>query len=205
MFFLYNTVVGQNSAEHLDTIVKNYINELNSTGIDTVCIYKDYCVGCIYFSKKKEDKCDADGFYVPTYIFWLDKGQTFMTLKDNCFDYSTLKIDNDSIWQFFSAKRDIIKKEEIKMPQYIEIKNGKEETYSSSVDHSRHQDIQMIIGQNIIIDKDLDDYYFSKEIEEQKNINYEYNINSCLKKFQLLISNTIKTATQKQKLQKTRR
>jgi hypothetical protein len=200
----FSDVKGQTSTENLDTLVKRYITVLNAKGVDTLFIYEDYCVGCVYTSKIDEDKCNFEGIFIPTYIFWMDKGQTFMTKKDNCFDYSIIKVPNNSIWQFFFANLVTLEREEIKIPQYIEIKNGKKETYSSFVDHSWRQGITVLIGQDTIIKKHLDDYYFIREIgsEQHKNINYSYNINSSLKKLQLIISRTIETSNQNQKLQK---
>jgi len=207
LFVSFKFTSAQTSNEYLDTLVNAYVNQLKTKNVDTICIYQDYCVGCIYSWKKNEDKCDFDGLFIPTYIFWTDKGQTYMTCKDNCFDYSSAKITNDSIWHFFFSNQNKLIKEEIKIPQYIKIKNGKEEVFSSTVDHSFHQAIKIIVGRNTIIDKDIDDYYLTKDIafEGQKNINYDYNINSYIKKFQLLIDRTIRTATKKNKLTKRRR
>jgi len=207
IFFSLKKVNGQATAEHLNTLIKSYINEMNTNGVDTFCIYQDYCVGCDYKWNKAEDKCGYEGLYIPTYIFWLKEGQTFMTKKDNCFDYSIITVENDSLWQFFFSNQDTIVKQEIKMPQYIEVKNGKEQVYSVNIDHSVHEGIQIILRQDTLINKDLNEFYFCKEVEfgQQQNINYEYNIKSPLKEFQLLIARTITTATQQQKLQKSRR
>jgi hypothetical protein len=201
-------VNGQTSPEQLDTLVKTYVYKLKKQGIDTFCIYQDYCAGCVYTWKAEEDKCSLKGhLYVPTYIFWLESGQTFMTKKDNCFDFSTIKIDSAPFWSFFFANEETMIKEEIKMPQYIEMKNEKEEIYTSSVAHSRHQGIKVILGQETTLYKDLDDYYFTKEIGfgQQKNINYEHNINTTLKEFQYLIANAITIQTTTTTLRKTRR
>jgi hypothetical protein len=207
LLFVFCSTKGQIMTEPLSLEVKNDIKELNKKGVDTFCIYQDYCVGCVYTWKTKEDKCWFTGLFISTYIVWLDKGETFMTKKDNCFDYSTIKISNDSIWKFFFKNHAAIVRDEIKIPQHIEVKNGKKEIYSSSIDHSRHQDIRVIVRQDTLIDKDLDDYYFSKMIGfgEDKNINYEHNINTSLKEFQLVVARTIKSEAGKRKLQKTRR
>jgi hypothetical protein len=207
LFTSFNVVKGQTSTEHLDILISNYVTDLKIKHIDTVCIYQDYCVGCLYMWKKDEDKCNFKGLFISTYIFWLYKGQTFMTKKDNCFDYSIIKIPHDSIWNTFFKNQDAIRKEELKIPQYVEIKYGKTEVYSSTIDHSYHQGLKVIVGQNTIIDKDLDDYYFTKKVgfNGQENINYEYNVSSQLKNFQLLIDRTIKRTTKINPLTKTRR
>ncbi|MCO5287550.1 MAG: hypothetical protein M9898_14145 [Chitinophagaceae bacterium] len=207
LFVSVNVANGQTSSDYLDTLVNNYTTDLRNKNIDTICIYQDYCVGCLYKWKKVKDRCNFSGLYIPTYIFWTDRGQTYMTKKDNCFDYSIIKIPSDSIWTYFFKNQDGIKNEELKIPQYIEMKNGKEEVYSSTIDHSRHQRLKLIVGQDTLIDKDLDDYYLTKQIgiNGQTNLNYDYNINSQLKNFQLLIERTIKMTTKLNPLKKTRR
>jgi hypothetical protein len=125
----------------------------------------------------------------------------------HCFDYSTIKIPNDSIWTTFFENQDTIKKEELKVPLFIEMRNGKEVFYSSTIDHSHHQGLKVIIGQYTLINKHLDDYYLIKKdgFSGQANINYEYNINSRLKNFQLLIDRTIERVTKLNPLTKSRR
>jgi hypothetical protein len=207
LFASTNVANGQTSSDYLDTLVSDYVTDLKKKNIDTICVYEDYCIGCLYMWKEDEDKCNFSGLFVPTYIFWADKGKTYMTKKDNCFDYSIIQIPNDSIWTFFFENRDVIKKEDLKIPQYVEIKNGKQEIYSSTIDHSRHQGLKVIVRQDTLINKDLDDYYLTKQVgfNGQININYEYNINSQLKKFQILIDRIIKRTTKQNPLTKTRR
>jgi hypothetical protein len=200
-------VSAQNSSEHLDTVVRTFIKSLNSKGIDTVLIYQDYCVGCVHSFKPGEDICVFKGFFIPTYILWLDNGQTYMTKKDNCFDYSIISIRTDSVWRFLFSNKKSLDTEEIKIPQYIVITNGKEKIYSTFIDHSAHEGIALTVGIDTIINRDLDEYYFSELIAsgDQKNINYSHNMNSSLKRFQLVISETIQTAIHTQQLQKFRR
>lgn len=207
LFVSTNLANGQNSSDYLDTLVNNYVTDLKNKNIDTICVYEDYCIGCLYKWKKAEDKCNFDGLFVTTYIFWTDKGKTYMTKKDNCFDYSIIRIPNDSIWTYFFKNRDTIKDQELKIPQYIEIKNGNEEIYTSSISHSQHQGIKIIVRQDTLINKYIDDYYLTRQIgfNGQININYEYNINSQLNYFQILIDRTIKRSTKQNPLTKTRR
>ena len=191
----------------VDSLANNFVLKLKGANIDTVCIYQNYCIGCIY-RFNEEDKYNFQGWlFLPTYIFWLDNGKTYMTKKDNCFDYSTISIPNNGFWKFYFKNEDTIKKEQIKAPQFKVIENGEEKIYSSTIDHSHHQNIRIIISQDTTIDKDIDEYYFEKEIgiAKNKNINYDYNVKSALNKFANLISLTIKEATKIQILSKTRR
>jgi hypothetical protein len=129
-----------------------------------------------------------------------------MTKKDNCFDYSTVKVETDSLWQFFIVIVTQSKKRKLKCHSILKTKM-EAEIYASSIDHSRHQGIQMLIRRDTTINKDIDDYYFSREVgfKQHKNINYDYNINSYLKNLQLIISRMISVINRKSKLTKTRR
>ncbi|GAB2843238.1 hypothetical protein GCM10027043_52860 [Ferruginibacter profundus] len=208
LFFLqpfFVTTQGQTTSNQVDSLVKSYISQLRERGIDTVCIYQDYCVGCEYSAAKDENICDFPGWiFLPTYIFWIDKGLSFMTKKDNCFDYSTIKIDNPKFWKLYFSNKDAIKQEQIKVPQFIEIKNGEKNIYSSIIDHSTRQNIK-IITKNEVISKSLDDYSFSEKIglSLKSNINYKYNSKTYLKKLQLLLDKTVEDQTKN--LIKTRR
>jgi hypothetical protein len=59
IFLLFSFISsGQNNSyEYLDTLVTNYVKELQSQNIDTICIYKDYCVGCVYPINDEIDRC----------------------------------------------------------------------------------------------------------------------------------------------------
>lgn len=206
-FILLTSFVNGQTTNEVDSLANEFILTLKAKNVDTVFVYQSYCIGCIY-NFKEEDKCDFKGWlFLPTYILWLDNGKTFMTKKDNCFDYSIIEIPKGDFWEFYFRNEDTIKKEKIKEPQFKVIENGKEKIYSSIIDHSRHQGVKVIISGSTIIDKDLDEYYFEKEvgIAKNKNINYDYNINSSLNKLAELISLTIKEETKKQKLVRTRR
>jgi len=84
----------------------------------------------------------------------------------------------------------------------------KKVTYSlGGGEHDFHQIIQVLIKQDTILNKDIQDDYFVKEIEPEKtkNLNYEYSINSVIKRFQLIIERTIRTEKTTQQLTKKRR
>lgn len=203
---IFSSTKAQNSSERLDTLVNEFVQQLADKKIDTVCVYQKYCVGYITSWKNDEDRCNSGGLFVSTYIVWLDKGQTFMTKKDNCFDYSTIQFKNKTFWDFYFTNKDTLTKEEIKIPQYTEIVKGKEQTYYSNIDHSCHQEIKVFM-KTLQIDKDLDEYNFEKEIgsAKHKNINYDNNINSFLKKLQIKIEQTITNEIKINRLTKTRR
>lgn len=208
-FIPFRTIYGQGVSGDINTGIEIYVNELKNKNIDTVCIYSDYCAGCIDTSKKEDRACEFEGLFVSTYIFWLDKGKTFMAKKDNCFNYSAIEIPTDSIWTFCFENQDSINQEKLKPVQNIELKNGEPVMAFSSIDHSRHEIINIIIGNDTVINKDLNDYNFAEYTgfiqQKDRNINYNYNINSRIKELQLLIERIIRRTTKANPLTKTRR
>jgi hypothetical protein len=165
-----------NSPEHLDTLVTNYVKELQSQNIDTICIYKDYCVGCVYPLKDEVDRCACSIIYIPTYIFWINQGKTFLSKKDNCFDYSIIEIDSTSLWKVFFKNKNYIKKEKVKPFEYIVYKNNKKKVYGISIDHSIHRDFEIMINEDSFSMK-FDEFDLQKKSDEDVNINYEHNKN----------------------------
>jgi hypothetical protein len=180
-FILY----GQNSSyEYLDTLTTNYVKGLQSQNIDTICIYKDYCVGCVYPINEESDRCYYPSIYISTYILWIKQGKTFLTKKDNCFDYSTIKIDSTAMWKIFFKYKIRIKKEKVKPFEYIVYKNKKKEIYGISIDHSTHRDFEIIVSGNHTT-MNFDDFDLQKSHNGEININYEHNKNL---KGQLIVS-----------------
>lgn len=162
---------------------------------------KSICIGCLFYTKKGDSICNPKKTFDPTYIIWLDKGVTFMTKKDACFDYSVTAMSNTSFWKYYFDNKNAIKGEKLKNPQYTEIIQGKETTHSLEIDHSVHYNIEIKIGKDSIT-KDINEFYFTKEvgIHQGTNINYEYNMSSFTKKLQQLIIESISQQMKKKKV-----
>jgi len=206
-FLLFlSTAFGQLSQPQLDSLVKKYAQNLQKKGIDTVCIYNEYCIGCLFDPVNKNNLCEGNFSSLPTYIFWKEKGKTFATRKDICFDYSTQIIANDSFWHYYFANKDKIKKEELKIPQYAEMVNGKRKIRSLNIDHSVFFQIS-IITRNETVTKDINSFYFTRElgISEEPNINYEYNMQTALNNLHMRLQNIIKQESVKKKFIRTLR
>ena len=203
IFFLFFSVTafGQLSQEQLDSLVKKYTQSLRAAGVDTICVYEEYCIGCLFYSDKDKNLCLEKISFLPTYIFWKHKGKSYMTKKDACFDYSVQKISSEAFWYYYLTNRDKIKKEELKAPQYKEIINGKEKIHSIDIDHSIYFRISLNIG-NDSMTKDINNFYFTKElgINGEQNINYDYNMLSALNNLHSVVQKTIKAETGKKRL-----
>ena len=203
--FITKISYAQNTSyQHLDTLVTNFVKELQVNHIDTICIYKNYCVGCIHIFDNETDKCNYSSIFIPTYILWLNQGKIFLSKKDNCFDYSTIEIDSTSLWKIFFAYKNQIKKEKVKPFEYVICENHKKNVYFMSVDHSNHQDFKMIINNNII-GMNFDEFNLKKEHDGNLNINYLHNLNLKGRKVIDELRQLVQGIENKQLLTKSRR
>jgi hypothetical protein len=184
---------GQLSQPQLDSLVNKYTQNLKARGIDTIFIYNEYCIGCLFQPVKGSNLCAENFSSLPTYIFWKDRGKTFATRKDICFDYSTQGITGDSFWQYFFTNKAKIKKEELKIPQYVEIENGKKNVRSIDIEHSIYFRIIINTSKDSVI-KNINSFFFTKDLgpNEELNINYENNIRTSLYHFHMMIQGLIK-------------
>jgi hypothetical protein len=162
------------SYQYLDILVSDLVKELQLNNTDTICIYKNYCVGCVHIVENENDRCGYSSIYMPTYILWLDQGKTFLTKKDNCFDYSIIEIDSISLWKTFFTYKNQIKKEKVKLFEYIVYENKRKKTYFIMRDHSDHQDFKMIVNGDTTA-LNFDEFDLEKECDGCININFLHN------------------------------
>ena len=197
---------GQVSQPQLDSIVKKYAQNLRANKIDTLCIYNEYCIGCLFQLVSGTNLCTENFSSLPTYIFWKDMGKTFVTRKDRCFDYSTQIITDDTFWHYYFANRNKIKKEELKTPQYVEMVNGKKETRTLDIDNSIYFRITVQTG-NDFVTKDINSFFFTKELGPtgEMNINYEYNMHTSLNGLHSIFQSIIKKESVRKKFIRTMR
>ncbi len=200
------TAFAQLSQPQLDSIIKNFTTGLKQRGIDSICIYKQYCIGCLFQAAKGSNLCAENYASLPTYVFWKEKGKTFVTRKDICFEYSTQVIATDSIWLHYFTQKEIIKKEELKIPQYVESVNGKNKIQTVNIDHSVFFQISLS-DKTTTVSKEINSFYLTRElgINEVLNINYEYNNSTSLNKLHMILQRIIKQDAFKQKFKRTLR
>ncbi len=205
LFALYGISYGQNTSyEHLDTLVSDYVKGLRIRNIDTICIYQNYFIGGFEEVKNDSDWCNYSYAYIPTYIFWQTGEKTFLSKKDNCFDYSVMEIRSLGFWKIYFANQNTIKKERVKPFQYQYLKNGKTLTAMVSVDHSGHQDFKIFIG-NDTTEMTFDSFDLQQRNKGESNLNFEHNKN--LKSKQLIdkIHEVVQEIEKQHLLVKTRR
>jgi hypothetical protein len=178
--------------EKIENTTENFLQDLKQQKVDTICTFEDYSVGSvhIYKSDEESDYCDFEFENIPTYIMWKKNSKTFLTKKDSCFEYSTAEINPEQIWKKYFENKTIIKVEQVKNFQFVEMENGKKNILTSMVDHSHHQNFKFIINDKII-EKKFDDFDLQKKENNNNNINYKHNINLKSKKLIDEISNVI--------------
>ena len=213
IFFLIlfsSQLIGQSNCKaldkQLDSLINNLITSLKQKNVDAFCIYSSYSPGSRQIiSHNPIDSCVYNGTFFSTYIFWISGKQTLMTKKDHCFNYSEVKIDDDSFWTFYLSNLLTIKKEKIKSPECKTKKNGKTSFVTVTIDHSNRQNIDFIL-RNDTTAMYFDDFCFSKQValEDKWNINYESNLKTKRKQLQLKLQKLISDIEQKQILTKTR-
>jgi len=203
---LYKPVQAQLQQSQLDSLIKNYTRQLQKSGIDTICVFEEYCIGCMFIAENGDNQCLQNILFLPTYIFWKKDGKTMMTKKDICNDYSVQQTGFDSFWQFYLNNKEKIKKEELKPPQYVEMVNGRKKISTLQVDRGIYFRISFNIAGNNVT-KVINNYFFTKELgeKEEHNINYEYNVQSVLNTLHENLLKTVKEESKRKKLAATLR
>jgi len=176
IFYLMIILVFSNVV-YCQTTSYTFVQELQNQGIDTICVYYDYCGFCS--SPNICEELDS------TYVFWKNQGKNFVKRMHSCYDFSTVEIDTVTFWNTFFENKETIKTEEIKSFTYsIDTIRRRKKTIVSesslSVDDAGYQ------SYNMIINNDITDFYAGTIEFEQKyefndknytNINYLYNNN----------------------------
>ncbi|MBS7254343.1 hypothetical protein [Flavobacterium branchiicola] len=164
----------------IDDLVSNYIQELQSRKIDTICIYENYCIGCelTYNSSKiyDEETCTDELHQEPAYIFWKEKSKTYFSKINYCYEYSKIILENDTFWQIYFSNKTIIENELVKPFEYITTEKSKKAKYTLAVSNSSFQNLKFITNGNIT-EKQFDNFDLQKEERNFVNINYKNNIN----------------------------
>src|ERR1700744_5638408 len=74
------------SEKKRDSAINQTIGKLNSNGIDTICVYRNYCVGCLLvLHTGKDTSCRRQPYANETYFFWKHNGITKFTKRNYCF------------------------------------------------------------------------------------------------------------------------
>jgi hypothetical protein len=197
-----DTCLAQSYHDKLDSAINYDIKRLKEKGIDTVCVYRKYCVGCIMMLPPGTDtSCRRQPYENNTYFFWKKNGITWFTEKTACFNYDTISVNLHSLWFFYNSVKTRINSKEIRPAEVFIIDKGKRTTNYVMIDHDTHEDIFLMID-GVRKDLSLTEFEFEKVLEgsgRETNINYTYNWNTRLKKLQVLLDESVQTNVRKLK------
>nr|WP_294796186.1 hypothetical protein [uncultured Mucilaginibacter sp.] len=173
--------------------VNDKISSLRAAGVDTIINYHPYCVGCA-LTVLDTNGCNS---FDREYLIWKKKGQGFVQLFDQCYNYLPEK-GGKAFVTLLTKNFPIIIKEDLKPVEFKQLVNGKMQHFISEIDHSYHQDFVFYI-KGKVIEKPIDNYvldtrwegdYFRAPDDKRTtpppgkavNINYVKNQNTYLKK-----------------------
>jgi hypothetical protein len=174
--FLSTASFGQNLND-IETRAKRFQDSIKQNNIDTFFSYSLTCSGGIY-------PADTCNYFDNCYLFWKQNGKTFLQKFDGCKFYKPLTLDTINPLIFYISHRKKIDGEIIYRPTYIQSKRGNTvTTIEQTIDHTCFYELTFIIKKRkvfkIVSDYDLT---FKKFDNGRKNIYYNYNQQTQLKK-----------------------
>ena len=158
----------------LDSLTVRFVEKLQQKNIDTICIYLDYCIGTIHI-KNNDDSCAySNSIFIPTYILWRFNGKTFLHKKDNCYNYKTIEIEAQTIWNIVFKYQSEIQKEKEKVFEYKQ--ESKKKSFVKITSSPCIREFSIFIG-----NKKNEMRFYQSDLKEEwdmdKNINYSHNQN----------------------------
>lgn len=84
----------------LEVQTDSVVAALHSQRIDTICITKSYCIGCVGSRINNDSPCATKGVLTPTYIFWKKARATYATYLDNCSNRKEVKVNENKFWEY---------------------------------------------------------------------------------------------------------
>ena len=103
------------------------LTTLRQHGIDTICVYESYCVGCRGFRISEDSPCRTKGILIPTYLFWQQNGNNYGRKLDNCSIGGSKKLSLAAFWPYLLKYQHQIAKEKIK--QFVNMNHGGEAAF----------------------------------------------------------------------------
>lgn len=179
---LFSTSVSGQTKENVDTLVDDFTTSLRKKGIIKIGFTNHFCVGSLIDPKeaRKKDYCNYEVIYYEVYVFWQDKGKTFLKKFDNCGPYNQIEIHDSIFFEFFDKYKDIIKNESVEPFQTVTI-DGNNFTYQTSFAiHSCISEIMYCDNEDTIV-KSINHYDLRKNFGDEKKGNVNWIRNNELK------------------------
>ena len=176
--YCFTTQAQDTSPQYLDSLVNNFVAGLKNQGIDTICIFEDYWTTGQPFVTGEKDWCYTKHTYIPVYVLWRQGGKSYLSKKDNCFDYSTTEVRAEAIWKYYFDNRAAIKPEKSKPFQLSTSVNGKLSLTTITDDRTGHRNIKVITASDTV-KKQFDTFQLQATAKNgnqtEVNINYGHN------------------------------
>jgi len=184
--FISTVSFGQN-LNNIETRVKTFQDSLKQQSIDTFINYRLICSGGMY-------PADTCNFIENCYILWKQSSNTFLQKFDGCDIYKPLPLDTINPLKFYITFRKKIDGEIIYHPAYIQSKHGDTvTTIEQTIDHTCFYEMTFLIGNRKKFKRVSDyDLTFKKFDNGRKNMYYNYNQQTQLKKLTDQITQLIK-------------
>lgn len=126
LFFLFyllpRPAVAQYEKSVLQLRTDSLLVTLRQNGVDTICVYESYCVGCRGSRVKEDSPCRTKGILIPTYLFWQRSGHSYGRKLDNCNVGSSKELRTAAFWPYIFKYQRQIAKEKIK--QFVDLDRG---------------------------------------------------------------------------------
>ncbi|HLP51318.1 MAG TPA: hypothetical protein VK154_10570 [Chitinophagales bacterium] len=176
--YCFNTRAQHTSPYYLDSLVNDFATNLKNQGVDTICIFEDYWTTGQPFVVDEKDWCYTKHTYIPVYVLWRQAGKSYLSKKDNCFDYSTTEVRAEAIWKYYFDNREAIKPEKSKPFQLSSTVNGKLSLTTITDDHTGHRNVKVITATDTV-KKYFDTFQLQATAKNgnqtEVNINYGHN------------------------------
>ena len=169
------------SGQEITVKINETIDSLKQLQVDTLLIYKNYCVGCDF-----NEPCR---FEPSMFLFWKQNGQTLLKKFSNCERIQEILVINDSPLDFYSKHKATINSEKIEPPTYYEItkRNKKMDTtvWTQHVDHSTFYDFQFILN-GLYVELSIDAFDLETKSMSHNKMNVFYERNNATKTKELI-------------------
>ncbi len=171
----------QYKKDSLELQVDSLTTALRRQGVDTICVYRSYCVGCRGGRIADNSPCAPKGFLIPTYIFWKSHARTCVAYRDNCTRRATVGVSKNLFWDYLTNHKAEIKKGEIKAFTVVDKKVDNGMPHSWTRDHGMHYSYVFYI-QNDTVHHYINAFDVQREKKFQKkksrNVYYKQNTSS---------------------------
>ncbi|QNP52324.1 hypothetical protein [Hymenobacter qilianensis] len=189
---MVHSVKGQYKKSPLEIRTDSLVAELHKRRVDSICVYRSYCVGCRGSRITEDSSCSSKGDFTPTYVLWKQHSKTYLTYLDNCSIISPVVVYKDMFWSYLSVNWSEINKGTIKDFTTIDSDSGEAEVIHRN--HGDNYSFDFIIGKDTI-SQYYDHFALIKRTiffhKKTKNIYYKQNRKSPIRKIQLQIDHAI--------------